>query len=184
MELTTSSPGCNYSSNSLTISCVKLRKSRDTSRLHKQRETILLIHHKRTGTYPTASFEMATLPEQPSKTECGLLLGGRFGTEGTNTPPAPGASLARTITLPDGFACVAPDDMYRINELAPGRREPKFSNLHNLSDEVIERTTMLSPIVNAEEQRRAEIWDNTGAAVKEALEGVPAGSHVNVCANR
>ncbi|KAF3763051.1 hypothetical protein M406DRAFT_73704 [Cryphonectria parasitica EP155] len=124
---------------------------------------------------------MATAPA--ASAQAGLLLGGKFGKEGENTPPAPGAILANTITLPDGFTCVSPDDMYRINELAPGRREPRFPGIHNLSESVISRTVHPPPFQGEESKRRAQIWDTTARAVREALAGIPAGSHINICAN-
>lgn len=125
---------------------------------------------------------MATIPT--STPQEGLHLGGRFGKEGHNTPPAPGATLAKTITLPDGFTCVSPEDMYRLNEKSPHRREPSNPGLHNLSDLVLDRTLQLSPIEGEEHKRRALLWDLTATTVRKALAGVPAGSHINVCANR
>lgn len=124
---------------------------------------------------------MATNPSSLAKE--GLHLGGKFGIQGTNTPPAPGASLARTVLLPDGFTACAPDDMYRMNELAPGRREPRFPGLHNLHSSVFERTLAPPPITGALPERRAMLWDVAARAVREALRGLPAGSHINVCAN-
>lgn len=125
---------------------------------------------------------MATNPT--SSSHDGLLLGGKFGEQGENTPPAPGASLAKTVVLPDGHASVSPDDMYRLSELAPGRREPSFPGLHNLHDTVISRTLSPPPIEGDKPNRRAMLWDSAAEAVREALADIPAGSHINVCANR
>lgn len=119
---------------------------------------------------------------QASTEQC-ICPGGRFGKEGTNTPPAPGAVLARTVTMPDGYTSVAPDDMYRIDELEPGRREPCFPNLHNLHDTVFERTLNPPKPTEDEHNRRAMLWDLASEAVLEALKEVPSGTHVNVCAN-
>lgn len=125
---------------------------------------------------------MASNPSATAQ-EQGLHLGGKFGIEGTNTPPAPKATLARTVLLPDGFTACAPDDMYRMDELAPGRREPGFPGLHNLHESVLERTLKAPPFQLPQHYIRAAYWDCAAEAVREALQGVPAGSHINVCAN-
>lgn len=108
------------------------------------------------------------------------------GEEGKNGSPAPGAILARTVTASDGFSTVASDDMYRMNELSPGRREPSFHNLHNLHDSVLERTRNPPlPILldNREVVRRYDIWEKTARYVGQALNDVLVGSHVVVCSN-
>lgn len=125
---------------------------------------------------------MASNPSATAQ-EQGLHLGGKFGIEGTNTPPTPKATLARTVLLPDGFTACAPDDMYRMDELAPGRREPGFPGLHNLHESVLERTLKAPPFQLPQHYVRAAYWDCAAEAVREALQGVPAGSHINVCAN-
>jgi hypothetical protein len=112
--------------------------------------------------------------------------GEKYGEEGQNTPPAPGADLAKTIIAPDGFNMVAPDEMYRMNELQPGRREPGFHNLHNLHDSVFERTlhpVLPLPLDKPDIQRRATLWDNAANSVREALSEIPSGTHVVVCSN-
>ncbi|KAH8588819.1 hypothetical protein B0O99DRAFT_600467 [Bisporella sp. PMI_857] len=119
-----------------------------------------------------------------------LLFNRKFGEEGTNTGPAPKSNLANTINLPDGHSMVAPDTMYRINELMPRRREPSFPGLHNLHESVIART--LSPpgipvgiaISKIKEvDRRAKLWEIAAEATRQALDNIPPGSHVVVCAN-
>lgn len=114
----------------------------------------------------------------------GLHLGGKFGEQGENTPTAPRATLARTIAFADGYTSVCPKDMYRFNEQSLGRREPGFSGIHNLHETVISRTLSPPRIEGNKPKRRAMLWDIAAKAVREALLGVPAGSHVNVCANR
>lgn len=124
---------------------------------------------------------MASNPSSTAKE--GLHLDGKFGLEGTNTPPAPRASLARTVVLPDGFTACSPDDMYRVSELEPGCREPGFPGLHNLHDSVLERTLRARPFQIPRHCIRAQYWDLAAEAVRQALKDVPAGSHINVCAN-
>lgn len=125
---------------------------------------------------------MATNPSKTSKE--GLHLGGKFGMQATkNTKPSPGATLARTIVLPDGYTSISPDDMYRLNELAPGHREPQFPGLHNLHESVIERTIIQQHFEQPAQVRRSILWDIAAEAVVDALKGIPAGSHINICAN-
>lgn len=125
---------------------------------------------------------MATMPKTPLAE--GLLLGGQFGKAGHNTSPSPGASLAETVILDDGYTSVSTNDMYRINELSPHRREPSFPGLHNLHDNVMARTLNPPAISGEGPTRRARLWDIASEAVRNALIGIPAGSHISICANR
>lgn len=104
----------------------------------------------------------------------------KYGQEGTNTNPSPGSGRSlKMITQKDGFSMIAPDDMYRIEETHIGRRECSFPGLHNLHESVIARTINPPPIEN----HRAVVWDTAAQATREALADIPAGSHVNICAN-
>lgn len=111
------------------------------------------------------------------------LSRGKFGKQGHNTPPASTATQARTINLPDGHSSFAPDYMHRDEERQPGRREPGFPGLHNLHQCVFDRTLNPPEPYNEEHERRKVIWDLGAQAVREALEDIPAGSHINLCAN-
>lgn len=125
---------------------------------------------------------MATNPDTTAQQ--GLFLGGGFGQEGENTGPSPRATLAETTLLHDGFSSIIPTDMYRIEELAPERREPQFPGIHNLHPDVVHRTISAPAIQGVLPQRRARLWDVAARAVEQALVGIPAGSHVSICANR
>lgn len=107
-----------------------------------------------------------------------------FGREGTSTKPSPasGAPL-RTVILEDGFSMISTDEMYRMDELDVERRAPKYDNLHNLSESVIDRTLNPPPVTGDIPTRRAEIWDVAAKATREALCLLPTGSHINICAN-
>ncbi|ORY57723.1 uncharacterized protein BCR38DRAFT_527769 [Pseudomassariella vexata] len=112
-------------------------------------------------------------------------MGSKFGKEGEDTPIPPKDPLVTTVILEDGYSVVAPGDMYRMSECAPGRREPSSPGLHNLHESVIART--LDPPVDfdshPEPRRRAMLWDHAAEATRHALRNVPAGSHINACAN-
>lgn len=114
-------------------------------------------------------------------------LQGRFGKQGTNTKPSPTAQPLKTEICEDGYPVVAPGDMYRMDELHPGRREPQFPGLHNLHDSVIERTREPPPLgeimADPARRRRAAIWDQVSYAVRAALQEIPHGSHVAVVSN-
>lgn len=110
----------------------------------------------------------------------------KYGIPGKNTGPCPASKAVRTITAADGFGMIAPDDMYRIEELQPDRREPRFPNMHNLHDDVFARTlnpSRVFPADRPELEHRATVWDVAAAATREALKDVPPNSHINICAN-
>ncbi|KAK7709529.1 hypothetical protein SLS63_013207 [Diaporthe eres] len=73
--------------------------------------------------------------------------------------------------------------MHREEERHPGRREPSFPGLHNLHKSVFERTLRPPEPCEEEHKRRKMLWDLGAHAVREALEDLPAGSHINICAN-
>lgn len=75
------------------------------------------------------------------------------------------------------------DYMHREKERHPGRREPSFPGLHNLHESIFERTLRPSEPCEEEHKRRKVLWDLGAHAVQEALEDIPAGSHINICAN-
>ncbi|KAK8058095.1 hypothetical protein PG994_008543 [Apiospora phragmitis] len=112
---------------------------------------------------------------------------GRFGKEGTNTKPSPTAPPLKTTICEDGHPMVAPGDMYRMDELHPGRREPQFPGLHNLHDTVITRTRDPPPLRDVQadptQRRRAALWDQVSQAVRAALQEIPHGAHVAVVSN-
>lgn len=125
---------------------------------------------------------MATNPT--SSHEPGLLLGGKFGENGNKTQQSPEGSLAETIAFKDGYDSICPGGMYRIEEVSAIRREPGFLGLHNLHETVISRTLHPPATKDDAPKRRAMLWDVAAKAVQEALVGIPAGSLINVCANR
>ncbi|KAK9774976.1 hypothetical protein AB5N19_12530 [Seiridium cardinale] len=112
-----------------------------------------------------------------------LTTGGRFGQEGTNTRKPPTCGPPPMIELADGFGAVAPGHMYRPGERHPGRREPQFPGPHNLHETVVARTLAPPPLETLEHELRALIWEVTADAVRKAIEDIPSGSHVVVCAN-
>ncbi|KAJ0122905.1 hypothetical protein J7T55_011366 [Diaporthe amygdali] len=73
--------------------------------------------------------------------------------------------------------------MYKKEERQPGRREPSFHGLHNLHEFVLVRTLNPPEPFEEKHKRRKVLWDLGSQAVREALEDIPTGSHVNVCAN-
>lgn len=73
--------------------------------------------------------------------------------------------------------------MYRIDELHPGRREPRFHGLHNLADSVFERALNPPRPSNRESIRRAVLWDHVAKFFRKAIAGIPSGSYVVVCSN-
>ncbi|KAK8034157.1 hypothetical protein PG993_009152 [Apiospora rasikravindrae] len=111
----------------------------------------------------------------------------RFGKQGTNTEPSPTAAPLKTKICKDGHPVVAPGDMYRMNELQPGRREPQFPGLHNLHESVLARTQDPPPMseimADTTKRRRAAIWDQVSQAVRAALQEIPHGAHVAVVSN-
>ncbi|KAK8065083.1 hypothetical protein PG997_011830 [Apiospora hydei] len=111
----------------------------------------------------------------------------RFGKQGTNTMPSPTAAPLKTKICEDGHPVVAPGDMYRMDELQPGRREPEFPGLHNLHESVIARTqdppAMNEIMADTSKRRRAAIWDQVSLAVRAALQEIPHGAHVAVVSN-
>ncbi|KAK6072209.1 hypothetical protein SCUP515_07541 [Seiridium cupressi] len=112
-----------------------------------------------------------------------LTTGGRFGQEGTNTRKPPTCGPPPMIELADGFGAVAPGHMYRPEERHPGRREPQFPGPHNLHETVVARTLAPPPLQTLDHEFRALLWDVTADAVRKAIEDIPSGSHVVVCAN-
>lgn len=165
-----------------TATCAQSWDLTISGRLDSTRAFCLLYLHSHSHSPKVNSANMATMPKTPFSS--GLLLGGQFGKEGINTPPSPGANLAKTVLLEDGYTSVSPLDMYRFNELAPDRREPSFPGLHNLHDNVMARTLNPPAVTGEGPSRRARLWDIAAEAVRKALIGIPAGSHINICANR
>ncbi|KAK0647097.1 hypothetical protein B0T16DRAFT_458959 [Cercophora newfieldiana] len=110
----------------------------------------------------------------------------KFGEEGQNTIPLPEAHFPKRITAPDGFSMIDSTDMYRIDELHPGRREPHFPNLHNLHSSVIARTINPPATLPSDQPailHRASLWDKTASAVRSALATLPPNTHIAICAN-
>ncbi|KAK8856016.1 hypothetical protein PGQ11_011928 [Apiospora arundinis] len=112
---------------------------------------------------------------------------GKFGKQGTNTKPSPTAEPLQTMICEDGHSMVIPGDMYRMSELHPGRREPKFPGLHNLHESVTGRTRDPPPMheitSDSVKRRRAWMWDQVSYAVRAALQDIPHGAHVAVVSN-
>lgn len=111
------------------------------------------------------------------------LSGCKFGEQSLNTPPASFATEARTTVLPDGHSSFATDCMHREEKRYPGRREPSFPGLHNLHESVFERTLRPPEPCEEEHKWRKMLWDLSAHALREALGDIPAGSHINICAN-
>lgn len=92
-------------------------------------------------------------------------------------------SKVQTAVAGDGFSMLKSDSMYRSNEFHPGRREPRFSGLHNLADSVLERTLNPPRPRGREATRRAVIWDQVAEAFRRAVACIPTNSYVVVCSN-
>lgn len=100
-----------------------------------------------------------------------------------NTPPASICTQARIISLPDGHSSSTPGYMHRENEGQLGRHEPSFPGLHNLHKSIF--NCQLRPLEPCEEgyKWRMMLRDLGAEAVLEALEDIPAGSHITVYAD-
>ncbi|KAK7968000.1 uncharacterized protein PG986_002277 [Apiospora aurea] len=115
---------------------------------------------------PTEVWPSNRLPQDGSR---------RFGKQGVNTKPSPTAGPLKTKICDDGYPVVAPGDMYRMDELQPGRREPQFPGLHNLHESVIARTR--------DPPAMDEIMADTSKRRRAALQEIPHGAHIAVVSN-
>ncbi|KAG8169381.1 hypothetical protein KVR01_000126 [Diaporthe batatas] len=113
-----------------------------------------------------------------------LYPGGTFGQRARTVAAAsPGKPVVKTEIASDGFSMLTPDSMYRSDEFHPGRREPRFTGLHNLADAVIERTLNPPRPSGRDAIRRAVLWDHVARSFRKAIAGIPSGSYVAVCSN-
>lgn len=107
-----------------------------------------------------------------------------YGTPGMNTTKNLKSQRIETVIASDGEPMRKPGFMYRMDEYWPGRRQPEYAHLHNLSSGVLARATQPPMNIEGEEPtRRKKIWDDAARAAAEALANVESGTHIAVCAN-
>ncbi|KAI1265483.1 hypothetical protein F5Y18DRAFT_386694 [Xylariaceae sp. FL1019] len=107
-----------------------------------------------------------------------------YGTPGQNTAKPPESQHPETFIAEDGFRMHKRDQMYRMIETMPGRREAEYPHFNNLGLNVLERAVRPPvPIEGEIHKRREKLWEDVAQATKEALATLPPGTHVAVTAN-